>query len=137
MASLPGEPPRNRTEKLKKHIYYRLEPGRENVIIGPAYLPTKEGNGAEKLEYGGRIKRGRARPGNKIGRGGIVRMKGPNPIYAKLKTSQQVAAADRFDEMLFGPVKTGETQLFARPYMNPSFNETMVEIPRLFANSIK
>jgi hypothetical protein len=137
MASAPGQAPRSRTGKLKKHIYYGLEPQRENVIIGPAYLPTKEGNVAEKLEKGGTIQRRKARQPNRVGKSGIVRMIGTKPIYGKLKTSQQAARADKFDEQLFGPIKSGQVQLLARPYMQPSFNETMVEIPRLFADSIK
>ncbi len=136
-ASAPGESPRNRTGKLKKHIYYGLEPERNNVIIGPAWLPSKEGDTAEKLEKGGRIKRRRARPGNKIGRAGIIRMKGTTPIYGKLRSSAQVARADLYDNQLFGPALSGDVQLFARPYMQPSFNETMVEIPRIFADSIR
>lgn len=137
-ASKPGESPRNRTGKLKQHIYYGHEPERENVIIGPAFLPIKgEGMGAEKLEYGGRIRRGKQRRGNKIGRGGVVRIKGTSPVFAKLKTQQQVAAADKFDEQLYGPIKTGDVQLLARPYMTPSFNETLTELPRYFTDSVR
>lgn len=137
-ASQPGESPRSRTGKLKQHIYYGLEPMRENVIIGPAFLPIRgEGMGAEKLEYGGRIKRGKPRRKNSVGRGGIVRMNGSKPTFSKLKTAAQVAAADKFDEQLYGPIKTGDVQLFARPYMNPSFNATLTELPRYFTDSVR
>ncbi len=137
-ASKPGESPRNRTGKLKDKIFYGQEPQRDNVIIGPAYLPIRgEGMGAEKLEYGGMIRRGKQRRLNRVGRGGIVRMKGTQPQYAKLKTPAQAAAADKFDEVLYGPILTGQVQLFARPYMQPSFNETLTELPRYFTDSVR
>lgn len=41
-ASRPGKPPRSRTGKLKRHIYYRFDPMLHDVFIGPALFQSKD-----------------------------------------------------------------------------------------------
>lgn len=49
----PGSPPRNKTNELKKFIYFFFDKRSQSVVIGPARLSGALGNAPESLEYGG------------------------------------------------------------------------------------
>lgn len=50
--SKPGDPPFNKTGKLKKFIYYGWDYITKTVVVGPVKLPIK-GQAPHVLEYGG------------------------------------------------------------------------------------
>ncbi len=50
--SEPGKPPRNRTDVLKKFIYFSFDKTRQSVVIGPAAMGPRT---ADVLEYGGTV----------------------------------------------------------------------------------
>lgn len=53
--SRPGEPPRNRTGKLKDFIFFYYDPDTQSVVVGPAAFPSSRRGTPAVIEFGGTI----------------------------------------------------------------------------------
>lgn len=65
-----GQPPTNRTGLLKDHVYFSFDAQAEDVVIGPAAIPSAWSDPSTPvpglLEHGGSVRRRRRRRGGKM-----------------------------------------------------------------------
>jgi len=139
-----GEAPTNRSGALKRNIFFRVEPTRKNVVIGPTIFrrktrdgqPVGQPTGAAVLEYGGGIRveeyqrdltpRGRAAV-HKMGRDPDQWFRaGKKRLWHKKGQALRIRAR-----------RKRTATISARPYMHPAFEANKPKVSELFKNSIK
>ena len=152
--SSPGSPPHAHREKygtspLRELLYFAYDERSGSVVIGPAPFRGPS-NIPRTLELGGMIagRRNPLRIVRKVGDGAEIRIGGAScattkknrfgamVTYVKLRTLAQAARANQLQELLYGPLTIGPTPIAARPYMGPSLEENLPQLPPLWANSV-
>jgi hypothetical protein len=157
-SSWPGSPPNaiRPHPYIRQFLFYALDPGRLSVVIGPVRIGTRV-NVPALHEYGGtQVLKAPQRRLRTLGSSGEIRIGGRvgmttraifnrhgwvnHVTYAKLRSSAQVARANRLNEELFGPAG-GATVYVAsyapRPFMGPALAEAAPSLPRFWATSVR
>jgi hypothetical protein len=154
--SKPGSPPHahesrkgGRDSPLRELIYFAYDERSNSVVVGPtpfhgtAIVPRTLELGGTTVAHRNPLRRIR-----RVGDGGEIRLDGPAGrttkknrfgamvTYALLKTAAQVARANQLQEQLYGPLMIGPMPIAARPYMGPALQETLPQLPPLWANVV-
>jgi hypothetical protein len=152
--SPPGTPPRAVRPHpwIRQFLFYAYDPRAGSVVVGPVGFQTRV-NVPALHEYGGRVFiRNRRRRFREVGQGGEVRVGGrpgrtTKPVqdrhgrivqvtYARLRTGDQAARANRLNEELYGPASYMATYP-PRPYMGPALAAVQPGLSRLWATSVR
>lgn len=114
----PGQPPRNRTDRLRDGIVFALEQATKSVIVGPRlYNQTdlqegewRSGVIPQILEFGGRI-------------GILEQQVGPNGVWLRV---------DKRYRKNNNPKRIRVAQYQPHPYMNPALEKVLPKLPSIW-----
>jgi hypothetical protein len=134
--STPPAPPRSRTGKLKKGIFFYYDSRSRNVIIGPVRFARSRADNLEMLEYGGRRtqlmpivpNRTRFQSGKRKRRGMLRDARGR---YLKQKPEDPAARATGKLKMVRRVATYQE-----RPFMRPARDKNLPKAAQCFKDSL-
>ncbi len=131
-SSKPGEPPRGRTRRLRRSIFFAFDPHTNSAVVGPIRFPgSRSAHAPSVLEFGGestvtllktRHKKHKGQPATDAQREGLLKAR----REGKLKPT----AGDT--ETIEVPVR-----IAARPYVGPALNVVRPRIAPQFRNLIR
>lgn len=150
-SSPAGQPPFSHVGHIKNRLLYAWDESTlKSAVIGPEFdqSRSKHSEVPGLLEHGGtttiRVDRSKTR---RLGGSGEIRLGGAigptsrvvktnagkvrTVTYAKLKTEDQVARANRINMEIFGPVSR-EVSIAARPYMQPALEKNRDRLDSAF-----